>query len=121
MIIIAIFSFVFTAHAIPPRVLENDQVHVIVNKIERPVAEPASKPYEISLKILCKNKKLTKTLNFPVCDFDLQDKDSNLSASNIAIAYFPWDGAKSNNLQGRIYCDSKNKLFYKMKIADICL
>lgn len=117
---LSIFSLVFAAHKDTPRVLENHLVQVSINRVERPVAEPSSKPYEIALTILCKNKKSTKTVSFPVCDFELQDKDSNVSPSDIAIAYFPWDGVKSNNLQGRIFCDSKNKLFYRLKIAEVC-
>ncbi len=115
-----IISFIFTANSSPPRILENDLVNVSLTRVERPVAEPSSKPFEIKLAIFCKKTKSTKTVNFPVCDFDLQDKDSNISASNISIAYFPWDGVKSNNPQGRIYCELKSKRFYILKITDVC-
>jgi hypothetical protein len=120
ILIFCIFSFVLSAKETPPRVLENNLIHVNIAKIDRPTAEPASKPYEIALTILCKNTKSTKKVNFPVCDFDVIDKEHKISHTDISIAYFPWDGVKSNNPQGRLYCDNKNKLFYTIKIADVC-
>lgn len=98
-------------------------VTATVSKVERLEAEPASKPFEIVISIKCKNKdvKELKKATVPVCDFDLNDKQTALSKTTITVAHFEWDGPKSsNNPQGKNFCDSKKKLFYELKIADVC-
>ncbi len=116
-----ILKFAMAANNTSARVLENKLVHISIKKIERTEAEPASKPYEIEMTVTCKVVKSTKTVNFPVCDFDPKDQDSKLSLADVSIAHHSWDGAKSsNNPEGRNYCDSKNKLYYRAKISDLC-
>lgn len=105
----------------PTRVVENNLVRISLQKIERPEAEPVSKPYEIKMTVVCKNTKIKKDIAVPVCDFDINDKEHAISDVAIRIAHHSWDGAKSsNNPEGKNYCDSKNKLFHELKIADIC-
>jgi hypothetical protein len=105
------------------RVLKSNLAEVTIEKIERLEAEPVSKPFEIAATIQCKNNKhkVTQKINLPVCDFDLQDKETKISKDTIYLAHFAWDGAKSsNNPDGRNYCDSKQKLFHEIKISEIC-
>ncbi len=116
-----ILSLVFAAGNTPTRVLENKLVHVELKRIERPEAEPVSKPYEIVLTVTCKNNKPLKTVNVPVCDLDITDKASTLTETTLTVAHHSWDAVKSsNNSDGRNHCDSKNKLFYTAKISDLC-
>ncbi len=121
-----IFSLLQISFALnsPTRVLENDLVKATLQKVERLVAEPASKPFEINLAITCKNKnvKELKKAVVPVCDFDINDKQTVLTKTAIIVAHHEWDGPKSsNNPEGKNYCDAKKKLFYELKIADICM
>lgn len=121
-ILLTLFS---TALAGSPqtKVLENNLAQVTVEKVERLEAEPVSKPFEISATIRCKNSKhkVTQKINLPVCDFDLQDKETKILNDTIFLAHFAWDGAKSsNNQEGRNYCNPKQKLFHEIKITEIC-
>jgi hypothetical protein len=116
-----ILNFVFAAEITPTKVLQNALIHVEYKRVERPEAEPVSKPFEIALTVTCKNKKLVKKINIPVCDLDVMDKDSTLSETSLTIAHHSWDAIKSsNNPDGRTHCDGKNKLFYTTKISDLC-
>jgi hypothetical protein len=118
---VLILSLVFASSKTPTRVLENKIVHVDYQRIERPVAEPVSKPFEIDITVTCKNKKPTKKIAVPVCDLDVMDKDSNLSDTTLTIAHHSWDAVKSsNNPDGRNHCNNKKKLFYTAKISDLC-
>jgi hypothetical protein len=119
--VIFILNMVVAAEKTPTRVLQNKLVHAEFQRIERPEAEPVSKPFEISLTVTCKNKKPVKKINIPVCDLDVMDKESTLSDTTLTIAHHSWDAAKSsNNSEGRNYCDGKNKIFYTTKITDLC-
>jgi hypothetical protein len=104
------------------RVLETPEVQITIKRQERLEAEPVSKPYEMVLEIKCKNqKKKQQKINIPVCDFDLQDKQTTIDQNKALIAHYAWDAAKSvNNPEGRNYCDSKSKLFHELKITDLC-
>ncbi|MBY0385476.1 hypothetical protein K2X05_09980 [bacterium] len=120
-----IFLILFLSQAAtktPTRVVENNLVRVSLQKIERPEAEPVSKPFEIKMNVVCKNTKIKKEITVPVCDFDINDKDHTITDVAIRIAHYAWDGAKSsNNPEGKNYCDAKNKLFHELKIADLCI
>ncbi len=116
-----ILNIAFAAQNTPTRVLENTLMHVEYKRVERPEAEPVSKPFEIALTVTCKNKKTAKKISIPVCDLDVMDKDSSLSETTLTIAHHSWDAVKSsNNPDGRNHCDGKNKLFYTSKISDLC-
>lgn len=118
---IFVLNIVFAADSTPTRVLENNLVRIEVKRVIRPEAEPVSKPIEIALSAICKNKKPVRRINIPVCDLDIMDKDSTLSETTLTIAHHSWDAVKSsNNPDGRTYCDGKNKLFYTTKITDLC-
>lgn len=105
------------------RVLENDLVSISLRKAERLEAEPVSKPYEIVMETKCKKNKskAIQKQTLPVCDFDLQDKETKINKTTLSIAHFAWDAAKSsNNPDGRNYCDAKQKIFHEIKIEDLC-
>lgn len=122
------FYFIFLASLLfanqnQTRVLENDLYKITVERKERPEAEPASQPYEIQVKIDCKKNKNVRgaQMNFPVCDFDPQDKETVLNEKEIKIAYFSWDAVKSsNNVEGKTYCDAKKKLYHEVQFAKVC-
>ena len=119
-----LFFLVFLSQAAkqtPTRVVETNLVRVSLQKIERLEAGPVSKPFEIKMNVVCKNTKIKKDISVPVCDFDINDKDHAITDVAIRIAHHSWDGAKSSkNPEGKNYCDAKNKIFYELKIADIC-
>ena len=122
MIYVALLlNLVFASANTPTRVLENKTLQAEIKRVERPEAEPVSKPYEIALTITCKNKKPTKKINIPVCDLDVMDKETTLSDTELKVAHHSWDAVKSsNNPDGRNHCNNKNKLFYTHKITDLC-
>lgn len=122
MIFLAILvNFALAANNTPTRVLENKAVRIEYKRIERPEAEPSSKPFEIAMDVTCKNKKPAKKINIPVCDLDVMDKESTLSDTELKIAHHSWDAIKSsNNPDGRNHCDTKNKLYYTAKLSDLC-
>ncbi len=118
---ILVLNIVFAADSTPTRVLQNKLLHAEFKRVQRPEAEPVSKPFEIALMVTCKNKNPTKKINIPVCDLDVMDKESTLSDTTLTIAHHSWDALKSsNNPDGRNHCDGKNKLFYTTKITDLC-
>jgi hypothetical protein len=103
--------------------LENDLVKATLQKVERLEAEPVSKPFEIVISLECKKIKVKelKKATVPVCDFDINDKQTRITKTTIIVAHDEWDAAKSsNNPEGKNYCDPKKKIFYELKIADIC-
>ncbi len=121
--ILLTITFISLGGTAQTRVLKSNFAHVTIEKVERLEAEPVSKPFEISAILQCKNNKnkITQKITLPVCDFDLQDKETKISNNTIYIAHFAWDGAKSsNNSEGRNYCNSKQKLFHEIKISEIC-
>jgi hypothetical protein len=120
--IIFLLSFLF-AGEYQTRVLENDVLKITLERKERTEAEPASQPYEVRIQIDCKKRKnvLGVQMNFPVCDFDPQDKETVMSNTQVKIAHFSWDAVKSsNNPEGKVFCDSKKKLYHEVDISGIC-
>ncbi len=120
--VILMISFLF-AGQYQTRVLENSLLKISIDRKERLEAEPASQPYEIVVKVDCKKSKNVREaqFNFPVCDFDPNDKDTVMNDTYIKIAHYAWDAVKSsNNPEGRVYCDSKKKLYHEVQFSEIC-
>ena len=120
--VVFLLSFIFAGQH-QTRVLENGILKITIERKERAEAEPASQPYEISVKVSCKKNKIVRSaqFNFPVCDFDPHDKDTVFSDSQIKIAHYAWDAVKSsNNPEGKVFCDKKKKLFHEVQFSEIC-
>lgn len=95
---------------------------VEVKLVERPEAEPVSKPYAIVITMNCakgfKSKK--KKIEITTCGSHLDDVKVD-SGNILRVSHFVWDAQKtSESFEGQIICDKKSRIHETIKLSDFC-
>lgn len=106
------------------RILENATAKVTLERIERPEAEPVSRPFEIKVSVDCKtSKRILAQKNIPVCDTDLQDsKDVKITDTHIQFFHYEWDSKKSSlDRQGFNHCLKNKKIMVSWALSEFCV
>ena len=121
--IILLSGFQVFAKQTPPRLLDNETARVTLIMQERAEAEAEGQPNEIVMTVQCKKgfKQKKRTESIPLCTSDLQAaKGIEMDSSTIKFFHYMWDSKASNNLEGRLYCNTKDKVNDEFKLSDFC-
>lgn len=111
--------------ALETRVIESKVAQVKLSMFERLEAEPVSQPKEIRIQVECKKgfKQKNYNMKITVCSADLSAKKGiEVDSHEIKFFHYDWDAEKSsNNMEGKLYCDTKNRIQDSFKLSDFCV